>query len=77
MVDGEEEIEVEAILKHKGTGAQRLYQVLWKGYPISEASWEPELHLHNAPQILEDYLCCVATMTGHSATVELWRLGAD
>ena len=56
LVDGEEEYKVEAILRHKGSGARRLYQVLWMGYPVTEASWEPELHLRNAPQILEDYL---------------------
>ena len=65
VVDGEQEFEVEAILRHKGTGAWRLYQVLWKVYPIAKASWEPESHLHNAPQILEDYLCHVVTMIGH------------
>ena len=64
VVDGEEEFEAEAILRHKGTGARRLYQVLWKGYPITEASWEPESHLRNAPQILGDYLRRVATTTG-------------
>ena len=63
MVDGEEEFEVEAILRHKGSGARRLYQVLWKGYPITEASWEPESHLRNAPQILEEYLRRVAAET--------------
>ena len=56
VVDGEEELEVETILRHKGSGAQRLYQVLWKGYPITEASWEPESHPYNAPQLLEEYL---------------------
>ena len=56
VVDGEEEYEVEAILRHKGKGARRLYLVMWKGYPIIEASWEPESHLQNAPLILEDYL---------------------
>ena len=45
VVDGEKKYEVEAILKHKGKGGQRLYLVIWKGYPIIEASWEPELHL--------------------------------
>ena len=63
MVDGEEELEVEAILRHKGSSARHLYQVLWKGHPITEASWEPELHLRNAPQILEEYLRRVATKT--------------
>ena len=56
MVDGEEEYEVEVILRHKDKGARRLYLVMWKGYPITKASWEPELHLRNAPLILEDYL---------------------
>ena len=37
-----EEFEVEAILRYKGSGVQRLYQVLWKGYPITEAIWELE-----------------------------------
>ena len=63
MIDGEEEFEVEAILRHKGSGARRLYQVLWKGYPITEASWEPKLHPHNAPLILEEYLRCIAAET--------------
>ena len=56
VVDGEEEYEVEAILRHKGKGARRLYLVMWKGYLIIEASWELESHLRNAPLILEDYL---------------------
>ena len=56
VVDGEEEYEVEVILRHKRKGAWRLYLVMWKGYPITKASWEPELHLPNAPLILEDYL---------------------
>ena len=60
MVDGEEEYEVEAILRHKGKGARRLYQVLWKGHPVTEASWEPESHLRNASSLLEDYLRRVA-----------------
>ena len=42
--------------RHKGKGAQRLYLVMWKGYPNTEASWETESHLHNVPLILEDYL---------------------
>jgi hypothetical protein len=34
--------------------------VLWKGFPVTEASWEPESHLQNAPRILENYLRRVA-----------------
>ena len=60
LVAGEEEYAVESILRHKGKGAQRLYQVLWKGHPMTEASWEPELNLQNASSLLEDYLQWVA-----------------
>ena len=56
LVDGELEYEVEAILRHCGKGAQRRYLILWKGYPLSEATWEPESHLLNALDILVDYL---------------------
>ena len=66
LVEGEEEYEVEAILRHKGKGTRRRYLVMWKGYPLTEASWEPESHLQNAPQILEDYLCRVAEADGTS-----------
>lgn len=49
VVDNEEEFEVEAVMMHKGTGAWCLYQMLWKGYPITKASWEFESYLRNAP----------------------------
>ena len=38
VVDGEEEYEVGAIPRHKGKGALLLYVVMWKGYPIIEAT---------------------------------------
>ena len=38
VVDGEEEYEVEAILKHNGKGARHPYLVIWKRYSIMEAS---------------------------------------
>ena len=50
------EYEVEGILRHQGTGTRRQHLVLWKGYPLTEATWEPESHLTNAPYILEKYL---------------------
>ena len=56
LVEGVLEYEVEGILRHKSKGARRRYLVLWKGYPLSEATWEPEAHLDHAPRILEEYL---------------------
>ena len=60
VIEGEEEYEVKGILRHKGEGASCRYLVLWKGYPLSEASFEPVSHLEHAPLILEEYLCKVA-----------------
>ena len=57
LVGGNLEYEVKAILRHWGKGARRQYLVSWKGYDLSEATWEPELHLANAPDVLADYLC--------------------
>ena len=59
------EYEVEGILRHQGTSARHWYLVLWKGYPLTEATWEPESHLTNAPDILEEYL----------RRVEAWNRG--
>ena len=56
VVNGDEDYEVEASLMHKDKGTWNLYLVMWTGYPIIEASWEPKSHLQNAPLILEDYL---------------------
>jgi len=28
------------------------FLVKWKGYGIEEATWEPEIHLQNSPEIL-------------------------
>ena len=50
------EYEVEGILQHKAEGAHHYYLLLWKGYPLHEATWEPESHLANALNVLEEYL---------------------
>ena len=42
LEDGEENYEVETILNHRRRGRGYHYYVKWKGYPITEASWEPE-----------------------------------
>ena len=56
LVEGIPEYEAEGILRHQGKGARRRYLVLWKGYPVTEATWEPAEHLEHAPEVLEEYL---------------------
>ena len=75
-MDGELEYEVEAILHHRGKGAQRRYLILWKGYPLSEATWEPASHLLNAPDILADYLWRVQHHTTMSTQKTTHKEGA-
>ena len=50
------EYEVEAILRHQGISVRHRYLMLWKGHPLTEASWEAESNLANALDILEEYL---------------------
>ena len=51
---GNEFYEVEKILNHKGYEGNYLYKILWKGYPASEATWEPLENL-NCPDLVHDY----------------------
>lgn len=55
LIEGEEEFEVEAIVGHKKNRGRLTYLVKWKGYPISENSWEPGSHLTNAQEMLTAY----------------------
>ena len=55
VINNEEEYEVEAILSHKGPNGCRLYLTTWKGYPLSENTWEPEVNLRHAPILLNTY----------------------
>ena len=52
----EEHWEVKTILKHRKRGQGYQYFVLWKGYLITEASWEPAMCFENGTEeILEEY----------------------
>ena len=55
LIDSEEEYKVDHIVSHKGSPGRRLYLTTWKGYPSSENTWEPELNLHHAPTILQEF----------------------
>ena len=50
-----EEYEVDQILDSRLHRRRLQYLVLWKGYPLSEATWEPSQHLKNAPEVVQDF----------------------
>jgi hypothetical protein len=58
-VDGELVYEVEKILLHrekkKGRVVKKEYYIKWEGYGPEHCTWEPENHLINASDVLEDY----------------------
>src|SRR6201999_1143597 len=56
IIDGEPEYEVERILDERFTGRDKRheYLVLWKGYPLSDASWEPATGVH-APDLIKEF----------------------
>ena len=55
LVDGEEVYQVEMILKHRRRGQGYQYLIKWEGYPITEASWEPESAFSDDGDLLEAY----------------------
>ena len=55
LVEGEEVYEVETILSHRKRGRGYQYYVKWRGYPISDASWEPEHSFSDDGNTLNQY----------------------
>ena len=55
LVNGEEEYEVERILKHRGRPKRHQYLIRWKGYEADEDSWVLEKDLGNSSEILQEY----------------------
>jgi hypothetical protein len=56
LVDGEEEWEVEAIVKHRKVGRCPIeFLVTFTGFPLSAAEWLHEEDLENAQDLMTAY----------------------
>ena len=55
LIHGEEEWEIEAILKHRTKRRKTEYLIHWKGYPSSERTWQKEQDFDNAKELLDEY----------------------
>jgi hypothetical protein len=55
LTEGDELYEVETILRHRRRGRGYQYLLKWKGYPISEATWESEQAFSDDGNMLTQY----------------------
>ena len=55
-IDNQEEYEVEEILDTKTIQGKRHFLIKWKGYPLHEATWEPESNLKHCGEMLKEFL---------------------
>ena len=55
LLEEQEVYEVETIVKHRRRGKGYQYFIKWKGYPIKEATWEPEANISKDGDMLTRY----------------------
>jgi Chromo (CHRromatin Organisation MOdifier) domain len=55
LLEGEEVYEVKTILKHRRRGRGYQYYVKWRGYPITEATWENKSAFSSDGDMIQQY----------------------
>jgi hypothetical protein len=55
IIEGEEQYEIQNILRHRRKGRGYEYYVRWKGYSATEDEWVSGKDMENAEEILEEY----------------------
>ena len=55
IVDNQVEFEAEDVLDSKIMRKRLFYLVKWKGYPVSDTSWEPAPNLANAKDLVDSF----------------------
>ncbi|KFY31286.1 hypothetical protein V493_01241 [Pseudogymnoascus sp. VKM F-4281 (FW-2241)] len=51
----DEEYEVERVLDTRFNNGELKFYVLWKGFSIEEATWEPRSNLDNSKEAIDEY----------------------
>jgi len=51
---GSPEYSVEAIIRRRGYGSEREYNVKWKGWPSADNTWEPMANLAHCQQLVDE-----------------------
>jgi hypothetical protein len=64
IIDGEEEFEIEGILKHKIRKGKTQFLIRWKNCPTTEDSWEPEENVAHAQDAVKEYWTRIKTHEG-------------
>ena len=57
LITGEAKYEVEQILdaRRRGQGRKLQYYIKWKGFPMSDSTWEPPEHLNNTQDLITNF----------------------
>jgi transposase InsO family protein len=75
VVDGQREWEVERVLGERSVRGGREYLVLWQGYPIEDATWEPARHLTHAQRSIDEYRQQLVVVQQQQAVVQQQAVG--
>ncbi|OBT60399.1 hypothetical protein VE03_10070 [Pseudogymnoascus sp. 23342-1-I1] len=51
----DEEYEVESVLNSRVNNGELKLYVLWKGFSMEEATWEPRSNLDNSTEVIDEY----------------------
>jgi len=55
LIEGSEEYEVEKIENSRVHQGRLQYLVKWKGYPVSDNTWELQVHLKNVQKHIDEF----------------------
>src|SRR3954466_13496166 len=80
-IDDHQEYEVEQILDQRTQFHHQEFLVKWKGYLDHDATWEPEAHLKNAAELIQEFTASRMLLEGRGSNVMVLHVadpsGAD